>query len=92
VEKIPQSIFRIKVRELKRVIRSVENGPVPSKMFLNNKLLARVNSLSYSGYSLSCTYDADISNRITKFIKNIRHCKISYETTVSIETRRNKNL
>jgi hypothetical protein len=52
-------------------MRSVERDPVPGKMCLNNKLLARVNSLSYSGYSLSWTYDADIPNRITKFIKTL---------------------
>jgi hypothetical protein len=47
----------------------VEEDPVPSKMCLNNKILARVISFSYLGYSLSCTHDADIPNRIIKFIK-----------------------
>jgi len=47
----------------------VEKDPVPNKMCFNNKLLAKVNSLSYFEYSLSCIHDADIPNQITEFIK-----------------------
>jgi hypothetical protein len=45
---------------------------VPSKICLNNKLLQSVNSFSCLGYSLSFTYDAQIPNKITTFIKTLR--------------------
>lgn len=49
----------------------MQKDTVPRKMCLNNKILARVISFSYLGYSLSCTYDTDIPNRITKFVLGI---------------------
>ena len=47
----------------------MEKDPAPSKMCLNNKMLARVNSFSYLGYSLSCTHYIHVPNPITKYIE-----------------------
>jgi hypothetical protein len=44
---------------------------IPSNIYLNNKLLDRVNSFSYLRYSLPSTHDTDIPKKITEFIKTL---------------------
>lgn len=45
--------------------------PIPSKICINNTILERVTCFNYLGYSLSLTEDADISNKVAKFLNII---------------------
>ena len=57
--------------EKSKIIAFCGKDPVPSKICLNDKILERVNQLSYLGYRLSFMEEFDISDKITKFNKSV---------------------
>jgi hypothetical protein len=45
--------------------------PVPSKIFLNNKMIERTNDFTYLGYKLSFQGETDLPQKITKYTKTM---------------------
>jgi hypothetical protein len=57
--------------EKTEILASQEKEPLPSKIYIANRILERVDKFTYFGFALSCQGEVDISNKTAKYTKPI---------------------
>jgi hypothetical protein len=58
--------------EKTKILACQGKEPMPSKICMYNRMLERVNLLSYIGYTLLYQGEIDISNKTAKYTKTMR--------------------